>query len=149
MARPSKKLISALQVVSSKLRNDSTYQWGHMGACNCGNLAQELTSLSKGEIHEYAMRGRGDWSEQVDSFCPTSAFPMDLLISELIGHGLSLEDLIHLERLTDQEVLTHIPLPVRHNLQHNQKEDVATYMEAWAFLLSEKMPEPEKVAVIA
>jgi hypothetical protein len=120
-----------------------------MGACNCGNLAQELTSLSKGEIHEYAMRGRGDWSEQVNSFCPTSAFPMDLLISELIGHGLSLEDLIHLERLTDQEVLAQIPLPIRHNLQHNRKDHVATYMEAWAFLLSEKLPEPEKLAVIA
>ena len=76
MARASINLIQALRRTANNLLSGSKYQWGHMGACNCGNLAQELTSLTKKEIHDYAMRGHGDWSEQVDAFCPTSTMPM-------------------------------------------------------------------------
>ena len=139
MAKPSYRLIKALRATASNLTNGSKYQWGHMGACNCGNLAQELTSLTKKEIHEYAMRGHGDWSEQVSAFCPTSSFPMDLLISELISEGLSLDDLINLERLKDKDVLKLIPSERRNNLAHNSREDVALYLSKWADYLQTKM----------
>ena len=139
MARASINLIQALRRTANNLLSGSKYQWGHMGACNCGNLAQELTSLTKKEIHDYAMRGHGDWSEQVDAFCPTSTMPMDLLISELAASGLSLEDLINLERLKDKSVLRRIPLEKRKVLKHNSREDVALYLKTWADLLEEKL----------
>jgi hypothetical protein len=47
MANPNPELIAAIEKTVSKLKNGSPYQWGHMGACNCGNLAQELTKLEK------------------------------------------------------------------------------------------------------
>ena len=92
MARTSQKLIEALRKAAEQIEIDHQYQWGHMGCCNCGYVAQSITSLSSDEIHDYALRGHGDWSEQVEAFCPTSKFPMDLLISELVGSGLTLQE---------------------------------------------------------
>lgn len=115
-----------------------------MGGCNCGNLAQELTKLTKGQIHAYAMQRYGDWNEQVDDYCPTSQFPLDLVINEMLNAGLMLEDLKHLEKLDDRAVLQRLPLEKRH-LRHNVRDDVVTYMTEWANLLEEQLLEKIKL----
>lgn len=139
MARPKPELINALRNTAKRLSASENYQWGHMGSCNCGHLVQEVTKLSKAEIHEYAMRTRGgDWSEQALDFCPTSGFLMDQVISFMLDAGMDIEDFKHLERLSDREVLRKLPLEERY-LRHNKKEDVAKYMSAWADLLEEKL----------
>ena len=140
MTTPSITLIRALRSAASKLGSGAPYQWGHMGSCNCGNLAQELTRLSKAEIHEYAMRKHGDWSEQADDYCPTSGLPMDLLMSEMLSKGLEINDLKNLERLSDPEILQRIS-PQPRNLRHNIREDVILYMRTWADMLEEKLLE--------
>lgn len=135
MAKSTPDLIAAFRKTISKLKKGAPYQWGHMGACNCGNLAQELISISKAEIHRNAMTKSGDWNEQLNDFCPTSGFPMDLMISKLLEKGLTLEELKHLEKLSDPKVLVHIPLPRRHHLAKNNLEDVIFYMETWLEIL--------------
>ena len=138
MARPTPELIYALRQTARNLKNGASYQWGHMGGCNCGNLAQQLTKLNKSQIHQYAMQRYGDWNEQVDDYCPTSQMPIDLLISEMVNAGLQLEDLKHLERLDDRRVLIRFPIENRF-LKHNIRTDVIAYMEAWAELLEEEL----------
>lgn len=140
MARPNLDLIEALRRTARNLQKGVHYQWGHMGGCNCGNLAQELTKLSKGDIHRYAMQRYGDWNEQVDDYCPTSQLPIDLIINEMLNAGLMLEDLKHLEKLDDRMVLLRLPLEQRH-LKHNVRDDVVTYMLTWANMLEEKLLE--------
>jgi hypothetical protein len=135
MARPNPELIAAIEKTIVNLSKGAPYQWGHMGACNCGNLAQELTKLSKAEIHSYAMQRYGDWNEQILDFCPTSGYPMDLMIQKMMDFGLTLQDLSHLERLSDPEILSKIPKERRDKLSKNSKEDVVLYMENWAKLL--------------
>lgn len=144
MAKTTLDIVNALRSASKRIKTEGNYQWGHMGACNCGYVAQEITKLSKGEIHQYAMKGYGDWTEQVEAFCPTSDFPMDLLISEMIAAGFSLEDLVNLERLKDREVLKRISSDKRMNLRHNNAGDVALYLDTWAGLLEEKMDISKK-----
>lgn len=138
MARPTPELINALRKTANNLKKGAPYQWGHMGGCNCGNLAQELTKLSKDEIHRYAMQRHGDWNEQAEDYCSTSQMPIDLLISEMLGAGLTLEDLKHLERLDDREILAQLP-PEKRHLKHNVREDVVCYMNTWADLLEEQV----------
>lgn len=140
MARPTPELIHALRQTAKSLQQGAPYQWGHMGGCNCGNLAQELTKLDKDQIHRYAMQRHGDWNEQAEDYCSTSQMPIDLLISELLNAGLQLEDLKHLERLNDHQVLTRLPVGNRF-LTHNSRKDVITYMTAWAALLEEQLLE--------
>lgn len=134
MATTSLELIAALRNTAQTLKCSTYYQWGHMGACNCGFLAQEITKQGKEEIHSKAMERSGDWTEHLNDYCATSGLLFDDLISTLLAFGLDLEDLKHLERLSDGEVLRTLPLEKR-NLQHNRKGDVITYLEAWADLL--------------
>ncbi|EIM76818.1 hypothetical protein A3SI_09021 [Nitritalea halalkaliphila LW7] len=131
MARASLTLIHAFRKTIQKLKQGAAYQWGHMGACNCGNLAQELCSLSKGEIHAFAMQKHGDWNEQLIDYCPTSGYPMDLMIQKMLDEGLTIDELGHLERLSDPVVLADIPFERRMKLEKNRKEDVLLYMETW------------------
>ncbi|PQA58625.1 hypothetical protein [Siphonobacter curvatus] len=147
MATANLTLIEALRRTVRNLNSGKPYMWGHMGACNCGNLAQELTQLTKADIHAYALQGRGDWREQIEEYCPTSGLPMDLLIADLLQHGLTTTDLQHLERLSDPKVKNQIPLERRNQMRHNVREDVILYLQTWANVLEEEllaaMPLPD------
>lgn len=138
MANARFELIQTLRATAYKIQHNSSYQWGHMGLCNCGFLAQEITSLTKDEIHRRAMQRHGDWSEQLNDYCPTSGLPMDDLIDELVQFGFTLEELRHLERLSDPAVLQRLPLKKRY-LMHNVKADVIVYLNTWADLLEESL----------
>lgn len=147
MATASLHLIAALQRTAEKLSKGAAYQWGHMGSCNCGHLAQELTRFTKAEIHQRALLSRsGDWHEQLIDYCPTSGIPMDDVIGELLAAGLDVDDLKHLERLSDPKILRRLPQHQRY-LRHNYRDDVVKYLQSWAGLLEEewlaKTPAPQ------
>jgi len=138
MAKPSVELIQALRNTAKRLESSPDYQWGHMGSCNCGFLAQEITKLSKHQIHSRAMQRYGDWNEQLNDYCPTSGLLMDDLISQLLDAGLDIDDLKKLEKLSDKSILDNLPSGKKH-LSKNSKNDVIDYVNAWADLLEEKM----------
>ncbi len=138
MAIPSIKLINAIKSAARRLSKSPDYQWGHMGSCNCGFLAQEITKLTKGEIHRRAMNGHGDWTEQLKDYCPTSGLLMDDLISDLLTNGLSIEDMQHLEKLSDPFILENTASLSR-ELKHNVRKDVVEYMTTWADLLESSL----------
>lgn len=140
MATISIELIQALRNAAKKIEASNQYQWGHMGLCNCGFLAQEITNLRKEEIHTRAMQRHGDWNEQLNDYCPTSGLPMDDLISEMLTFGFDSDDLKNLERLSDSEVLGALPLAER-NLKQNIKVDVVTYLNTWSKVLESKLIE--------
>ncbi len=137
MATPTVKLIHALRITASKMKKGAKYQWGHMGQCNCGNLAQEITKMTEAEIHQHALQTReGDWSEQTAEYCPISNLPMDVMVTKLLEVGLTVADLQNLEKLGDRNILKHIP---HRHLSHNVRNDVVLYMETWANLLEEQL----------
>jgi len=142
MAKANPEIIVALRKTAEKLEKGASYQWGHMGACNCGNLAQQLLDISKAKIHEYAMLGKGDWTDQVEDYCPTSKYPMDLMISELLNKGLTRQDLQNLEKLSDKKVLMHM---TKKYPAHNCKNDVIAYLKVWANLLEKEYLEKSSV----
>ena len=137
MAKPLTSVILALRETAQRLEKSDAYQWGHMGQCNCGFLAQVVTQTSAREIHARAMQGHGDWSEQLHDYCPSTGLPMDSLIEALISFGFDREDLVHLERLSDAQVLSIMPERGIH-LKHNCKPDAIAYLRAWSSLLESK-----------
>lgn len=138
MAKISVEVIEALRVTADKLEKAADYQWGYMGSCNCGFLAQQITHLSKHEIHRRAMQRYGDWNEQLNDYCPTSGWPMDDLIHEMIAFGFDVDDLKHLEKLSDPTILRTLPV-TEGNLHHNIKADVVQYLTAWSHLLEHQL----------
>ena len=145
MAKANKKLITAILVTIKRLENDAHYEWGHLGACNCGHLAQTLTARSKREIHEAALARVGDWGEVSEKYCETSGMAIDTIISEMLSAGLALEDIEHLENLDDPKVLKALTMPGgRRYLKHNSREDLVLYLDAWAGLLEAELPVEPK-----
>ena len=135
MAQPTLPVIQALRDTAQRLSLQAPYQWGHMGSCNCGHLAQTVTRLTKAEIHARAMQRYGDWERQIVDYCPTSGLPIDQTIDEMLALGFTRTDLTHLERLSDSRIRREIPFERRNALRHNQRDDVVLYLRTWADLL--------------
>lgn len=137
MAHADVHIIQALRETAARMEKSPAYQWGHMGQCNCGFLAQVVTHQSPRQIHTAAMSGHGDWSEQLHDYCPTTGRAMDDLITSLLEFGFNHADLAHLERLSDPLTLSRLPGHGQH-LLHNRKEDVVEYLRAWAARLEDE-----------
>jgi hypothetical protein len=138
-SRVSLPLIQALRDTARRLAAEAPYQWGHMGSCNCGHLAQTVTSLTKAEIHTQALQRYGDWERQLIDYCPTSGLPFDQTIDEMLALGFSRQDLTHLEKISNPTVRMAIPFERRNTLRHNQRDDVVLYLRTWADLLEQRL----------
>ena len=138
MAKATIPVIEALRKTAANLQNKAPYQWGHMGSCNCGNLAQVVTNLDKAAIHREAMRRHGDWNEQLFDYCPQSGLPFDHIIDTMLNFGFTRTDLAHLEKLSDDRVLANLAQG-KHYLSHNKSEDVIKYLNSWANLLENQL----------
>ena len=137
----------ALRVTAKRIADGSRYKWTHMGACNCGHLAQTVTFNSPEYLHNIALQRAGDWSEQTREYCPSSGYPFDFVINALLDLGATLQELRDLERLCDPKVLKMIPPERRRNLDHRCREDVVLYMKTWADLLSKEVAK-EKLQIV-
>lgn len=138
MAKPSIELIDALRETAQRLENGASYAWGHHGACNCGNLLQVVTKLTKQEILQRAHTGLGEWTELADDYCGVTNAPVDLLLSKLMGLGLTNTDVHNLEYLEDKKVLALLPGGFRW-LRRNDRDDVIAYFRAFAQLLEDQL----------
>ena len=139
MAYPNYALITALRKAAGNLRTGVFYAWGHHGACNCGQLLQVVTHLSREKILSYAHLGKGEWTEIAEEYCNITETPLYLLIAELEKLGLTPTDIHKLEYLEDREVLNALPGGFRW-LKRNVREDAIEYFETMANLLEEKIP---------
>ena len=133
-------MIAILRDTAREIKEGAPYQWGHMGSCNCGNLAQTITNYSKADIHRAAMARHGDWAEQLRDYCPHSGLPLDEIIDQMLDTGFTRQDLAHLERLSDPAILQHIPLTTK-ALKHNVRDDVVLYLNTWADTMERELPE--------
>lgn len=140
MANPNIELIAALRTTADRLRNGVPYAWGNHGACNCGNLLQVMTDLTKEEIVTYAHSGIGEWTELAEDYCGITNAPVGLLLRKLQDAGLTPTDIHHLEYLDDRQVLNALPGGFRW-LKRNQREDVILYFEIFAQLLEDQLIE--------
>jgi len=138
MAYANVQLIVALRRTAARLREGTDYQWGHLGMCNCGQLAQTLTGRDRSEIHTAALALGGEWEDRVREYCPSSGQPIDAIIRTMLQHGVTTGDLADLEDLSDDRVLRRLPSG-RRWLERNERDDVVEYLETWAALLEEQL----------
>jgi hypothetical protein len=138
MAFPNTVLIEALRTTAKRLSDGATYAWGNHGACNCGNLLQVITPLTRQEILQHAHTGIGEWTELSEDFCGVTNAPVDMLLSKLQGVGLTPSDIHNLEYLDNREVLDKLPGGFRW-LKKNEREDVIVYFETFANILEDQL----------
>lgn len=138
MAIPTLALIGALRETAKRLEEGVQYAWGNHGSCNCGNLLQVITDLSKEEILTYAHTGIGEWTELAEEYCGVTDAPISLLLKKLQDTGLTPTDIHNLEYLEDRTVLNALPGGFRW-LKRNQRADVILYFKTYADLLEEQL----------
>jgi hypothetical protein len=140
MSAPALSLAAALRVTADRLEAGVSYQWGHLGLCNCGNLVQTVCGLPRQVIHEWALERTGDWEQLANDYCPTSGHHIDDIIASLLALGMTQGDIGHLEKLDDPRVLTALPGGHRWLTRH-ERADVVLYLRTWAGLLDAAAPE--------
>lgn len=138
MANPTLQLVEALRATAQQLKNGAHYAWGNHGSCNCGNLLQNVTRLTKEEILQHAHTGIGEWTELAEEYCGVTDAPVSLLLTRLMDIGLTPSDIHNLEYLDNREVLNQLPSGFRW-LKRNKREDVIVYFETFAGMLEEKL----------
>lgn len=148
MARPNSILINALRETAQRLRDGAVYAWGNHGACNCGNLLQVITPLTRQDILAYAHTGIGEWTELAEEYCGVTNAPVDLLVSKLQEAGLNTKDIHDLEYLENREVLEKLPGGFRW-LKKNVREDVILYFETYADVLEQELAVKSTQAILA
>lgn len=140
MAYPTLALIGALRETAKRLEEGAQYAWGNHGSCNCGNLLQVITDLTKEEILTYAHTGIGEWTELAEDYCGVTDAPISLLLKKLQDTGLTPTDIHNLEYLEDRTVLNALPGGFRW-LKRNQRAHVILYFRTYADLLEEQLIE--------
>lgn len=145
MATATMALVTALRRTAARIGAGARYRWTHQGACNCGHLAQTLTDRTPAELHALALQKAGDWAQHAVDHCTTSGYPIDHVIDTMLAVGLTTDDLVHLERLSDPEIVRAFP-PGERDLDFRERGDVVRYMERWADLLEARLPEPARAA---
>jgi hypothetical protein len=122
----------ALRETAARLEGGARYEWGHVGRCNCGHLAQTVAALDDRAILRLFGQELGEWSEHARGRCAATNQDLEALFQVLHKAGLSRTDLLHLEHLSDPAVLRRLPDERRRALRRNERADVAVYMRALA-----------------
>ena len=131
-------LIDALRQTSDRLEQpDVEYQWGHMGRCNAGHLIQTLTGMSSFEIVESIDFELDEWSEHAVDYCSKTGCKVDDIFITIERYGVTHEDIVKLEYLSDRRVLDNLDGGFRY-LQRNDRQDVVAYMRSYADLLEKQ-----------
>lgn len=144
MARASLELIDALRKTAKRVALKSNYDWKNIGACNCGNLAQIITGMDKKEIHKNGIQKHGDWEMLVYLYRENSKYKIDEVISRMIDTGMTPEEIVHLENLSDPKILERLP-ENRKYLKRDNKDDVVLYLELWAQMLEDELLEAIRI----
>ena len=138
MARATQPLIQALRTSASNLQQGARYEWGHVGRCNCGHLVQSVSNKSAAEIYHSFDRDLDEWTEHALEFCPTTGYPVEVMLDELDAIGFNRKDVRHLEYLSDKAVLQRLPQE-RQPLKRNERNDVVLYLSTMADMLEEEL----------
>jgi hypothetical protein len=175
MAYANARLVLALRETARRLEAPGiVYRWSHFAHCNCGHLAQTLTRRSAASIYEAAFHRPGDWGDQAAAIarlgpsidyadrpaldegawepedvgrCNVTGSPLGAILDEMYAAGLDHDDIRHLERLSDSDVLRRLGKNTT-GLPHGDRASVILYLEAWAELLESKLSDDERASLV-
>jgi len=159
------ELSHALTLVIDAIENKTViHDWKEPGQCNLGLVAQVLLKKSAAHIlkvvaslgKEMSEAGDGDytptWTDLVNFFCPLSGLSNVEIIKVLQGAGMSRSDMIHLENLSDPEILKESGIQTKKIIKRgffgkSKTEDIEDYyqktdnflkyLKAWRNMLNE------------
>lgn len=114
-------LISSLRVAINALHNDTIfYSWNNPNSCNMGVVAQAVLKVDAktlGVMRKELFAATTDlseksWRNAVKHGCPITGVEIPVIIKQLEDAGLSREDIVHLEYLSNPAILSESGIPM-------------------------------------
>jgi len=137
MAKASTQLVTVLRETAERVSTGVRYEWGHMAHCNCGHVVQTITQMSGQEVSQTIKHSLDEWTEHANDLCNLSGHAVEDLFTAMYEAGFENQDIIHLEKLSDQKVLNRLGRGVY--LQKNKREDLITYLQTMADMMEEDL----------
>lgn len=162
-----KTLSQKLIIVADKLDAKTLeFDWYKPCRCCCGLVAQILLNKTMVDLFNdlnvrYKTLGMTDdqsWANLVNRICPITGRPTDEIFAQLYDEGLTRDDIIHLEYLSDPKVLALCPKKVETKtvglifkkvvtteLNYDERDagDLANYLRGLAKLKEDKVDVDE------
>ena len=126
-------LIDALRETSSRLSDDTVeYQgvWDNV----CGSPHPNPYRHEQFRDCGVYRLQLDEWSEHATDYCSKTGCKVDDIFLTIEQHGMTHEDIVKLENLSDRKVLDNLVGGFRH-LERNNRSDVIDYMNSFADLL--------------
>ena len=151
--RPSLK--DAIKIVLKGLqKNIISYEWFNVQSCNCGLIVQHLLNASSEEVSRRFDKSRKsvsdrdemNWTELVQHKCSVTGLPLDGIIKTLFKRGFKPEDIVHLEYLSNKEILKRTDIDTKNEEYFTRKENLIKYLKAWLEILNEPVINAEEVS---
>src|SRR5690349_12626671 len=95
-------------------KNKLHYNWVQNSSCNCGVFAQQLMGMDAVQLmhhisftYPHINPKAEQWGNKAiyQKECSITGAPMSIVFSKLFEIGLSDQDIIHLENLSDKKIL--------------------------------------------
>lgn len=148
------KLIQGFRLILLALENKTIeYNWGRYENCNCGIVTQGLLNMSPDDIQRHMTNNKNSrlipgaffgWSTQVQHFCSITGITNDKIFKSLFKVGLSTDDIIHLEYLSDKKILKRAKIwTFLTPNYHKKKKNLIKYLRAWIDILEEESLQDE------
>lgn len=127
-----KNLMDNLQIVISGLKNNTIHHnWLRQESCNCGVVAQAILGIGPLKLKEYFVEtnmfkrnvlasysGMKEsevhmtWQNAVKAYCPITGEPLITVFKKLRDAGLTSDDIVHLEHMTNPIILKRAAIPM-------------------------------------
>ncbi len=151
-----KKLILALTNTISALKSGTlAYNWENASECNCGTVVQSITGHTSLELSDrisqlnkgYPDKRDHTWTAIIKRiFYPNTGLTEDELFNTLFEKGMGIEDILHLEYLSNPEIRKRVikntsgtqAITFEFLRNHQKIENLILYLEAWKELLLEE-----------
>jgi hypothetical protein len=157
------ELIKVIEKTIDVLENNKTsFDWTRSSHCNCGLIAQQVCSLD--EIQHCLISVRETlWTGRARNQCSKTGNDLHIVFKKLFDIGLTVSDIICLEKLTDKNVLSRFDkapifddndvLRTKTNRKINDKDYLIQYLKSWREILLEeggevKVEQPETIRYV-
>jgi len=136
--------IEALQKTIYNLENNVyRYQWDSCNDCNCGILSRTIMggkSPYEGGFLDAPFIKRIEWPFSENAYCMTTNLPLQEVFQSFKDSGFSFEDILNLESLGDDKIITRLRWDKKHS-KYTTKKYVILYLKEWVKMLQEREPK--------
>lgn len=115
--------------------------WSEQAIFHEREVAASAAPLLPPDYGDRLALDEGAWEPEAIESCAVTDIPMTTVLARLTAVGLTAEDLVHLERLSDPNVRRMLGTNTR-EFHYASRENLVAYLDAWALLLERAQPSP-------